>query len=119
MTTAVNRTAVERRHRCGATVLTGHDDDWAALVITVDVAPLTRRGEAGVLLAGRTTAEVASHGTHRHITHRDHWRITGHPADTVAVVAEHRCDAPTPAAWLAAQTIHRSGPVPSATGPPF
>lgn len=90
----MNRRACPTIHRCGATVLTGLDNDLAALVARVDPEPLTALGEVQALTAGRTTYALRGQALDR----RDRWSIPGHPpSHALPVHAEHRCGEPLPA----------------------
>lgn len=78
--------------RCRAIVLTGLDDDRAAMTATVDPTPLSPAEETAVLLAGRRTydARVLAAGTNLDPRDRMHMDRR-HP-----VVPAHQCDARFP-----------------------
>ena len=78
--------------KCHARTLVGLDDTTAALTATTDPRLLTRSDEATAWLTGRTTYQLHPHGPR--LRRRNHWAITGHPADTVPVVADHTCSQP-------------------------
>ena len=88
--------------RCSAPVLTGLDDDWCAMTVAVDLAPLTNHTEALALISGRHTYEVTWNGPRGyHIDKRPHWHISNYPAGDKGyadgrrtIHAEHRCDTP-------------------------
>lgn len=81
--------------QCRARTLTGLDDSTAGIPVRVDPTTLTRSDEAAALLAGRTTYTLHRQPDGRpQLRHRDHWTITGHPADTVTVVPAHHCHQP-------------------------
>lgn len=85
--------------RCDTETITGPDADWAAIEVTTDATPLSGIGEALALATGRATYTVTIRNRHAYLDYRDQWRITGHPADTEKVVAQHVCGAaPLPAA---------------------
>lgn len=123
--TGVNPTGITRRARAGACrrcygrVLRGLDDDVAAFTATADPWPLTGVGELQALLQGRST--YALYGKPPSLDIRDPWQIKGRPADTVVVLAEHRCGTPP----LPAREIEGKNPpaIPSRSGahepPPF
>ena len=78
---------------CGAAVITGDDNDRAALAATVDPRHLTRGGELLAVIDGRTIYELSSGRLYR----RDRWMLRGpcrHP-----VLAEHRCQERIPDTW--------------------
>ena len=88
--------------RCSAPVLTGLDDDWCAMTVAVDLAPLTNHTEALALISGRHTYEVTWNGPRGyHIDKRPIWHISNYPAGDKGyadgrrtIHAEHRCDTP-------------------------
>jgi hypothetical protein len=85
------------RCRCGATVLTGLDNDYAALVVVVDNSPITAAGEVAALTAGLATYALRGGALDR----RDRWNIPGHPpSHKLPVHAQHVCSQPMPASWL-------------------
>lgn len=99
----VRRRAVTRIcPTCHAHVSTGLDADMCALVATVDLAPLTIRGELAAALQGRPTYELgwtAAHGyrIERRSALRITWAPVGSPnLDGRTVHAEHRCHQPLP-----------------------
>jgi len=93
----MNRQAKPVRCRCGATVLTGLDNDYAALVVVVDNSPITATGEVGALTAGLATYCLRGGALDR----RDRWSIPGHPpSHELPVHAQHVCSQPIPDGWL-------------------
>lgn len=86
------RNARPTRHRCGAVVLVGLDDDLCALQAVVDPAPLTAAGELAAVLTGRWTyrADAAPDGRRVQLVRRDRWNMRTPPSQ-VPVLAEHRC----------------------------
>ena len=90
--------SLRRCERCGAQVIRALDDTIAAFTATADPHPIDRAGELQALLTHRDTYALTT--TPRlTLRRRDRWQITGHPADTLTVVAEHACGHPlgTPA----------------------
>lgn len=78
---------------CGNPVIRGLDAPVAAFTAKADPGHLDPAGELAALLAGRRTYRLWSTPKVT-LRLRDHWQITGHPAGTVPVVAEHRCHEP-------------------------
>lgn len=91
-----NRTTTARCPRCHAPTLTGLDDEVAALAATADPTPLDRTGEARALFTGRATYTLTRSGPATVLRHRDHWTITGQPADPTGapVLPAHACGQP-------------------------
>jgi hypothetical protein len=78
--------------KCGAPILTGLDNDRAALTAKTDPTPLTPLGETIALLQGRTTYNLTTTSNRKELHHRDQWQIRTprkHP-----VLPEHRCGHP-------------------------
>lgn len=106
---------------CRTTVIVGYDHHTAARPCTTDPAPLTPRGEATALLAGRYTATLHQTAGRLEINRRDHWNINAHPAghpdNCYDVVAEHQCHSnPLPSC----PSVHRPPARIRVTGaPPF
>lgn len=93
----LGRKAQLRRHRpCGLPIMLGLDADLCAFEVRCDLGQLDTRGEVMALLEGRRTYELNVRGE---LNRRDHWAIRARPPSRVTVLAEHRCDAPIPAAW--------------------
>lgn len=82
--------------RCDEPVLRGLDADIAAFPARTDIYPLSLHGEVQALMAGRRTYELRL----GELDHRDRWMITGRPASSITVVADHVCEEPTPADWI-------------------
>lgn len=94
-------------HPCGLPTLAGLDSQMAALDAYVDPAELSAFGEAAALLDGRRTYDYNI--THRHLSRRDQWRITGRPAggSQATVFAQHVCEHPIPAEWCVPPQPHK------------
>lgn len=75
---------------CSQTVLVGLDADLMAATVTVTPTPITPDRETTEAEAGRRTA--AWDAAQRELDFRDHWRITGRPANTCTVYATHVCN---------------------------
>ena len=116
------RTATTTGHRdkgtttrcpaCGAQVIRALDDVVAAFTAVADPWPLTRADEVTALLTERDTYALTL--TPRlTLRRRDRWQISGRPADTLHVVAEHACGQPlgTPPT--------PTDPTPATEGAPF
>jgi hypothetical protein len=86
-------------HRaCRGLVLAGFDGDVCAFDAFAEPAALTPGGEVEALLDDRVTFDLEGGRMYR----RDRWTIAGRPPTALrAVLAEHRCQHPLPAAWLA------------------
>jgi hypothetical protein len=78
---------------CGVPTIRGLDAPVAAFTAVADPNPVDRAGELTALLAGRRTYRLWTRPRPT-LRVRDHWQISGHPADTVPVVAQHRCGSP-------------------------
>lgn len=109
---------------CRQATVTGLDADRCAHRATCDPNPLTARGEAIALIAGRRTYALRRLFGRLELDHRDHWQIranpAGHPDNRYDVLAEHRCG---PSPWhgdLTTATVHQPT-TPPLTGdkPPF
>ncbi len=95
MTERIGRKAHVVVCRCKAPVLTGLDSHRCALVVYVDPYVLSALGEVEALRDRRRTYVM-----HRgELDRRDQFNIPGHPADTIAVLAEHRCPTAIPHHW--------------------
>jgi hypothetical protein len=91
---ANKRTATLTQCRqCAAPILTGLDNDIAALTAKTDPTPITPLGETIALLQGRNTYNLTTNSNGRkELDHRDQWQISAprkHP-----VLPEHRCGQP-------------------------
>lgn len=75
---------------CQVPVIAALLDEAISRRLELDPAFLTPLGELQALLLERPTYQWTD-GT---ITDRDPWRITGRPASTVRVLAEHACHSP-------------------------
>lgn len=84
-------------HRCRKATLTGLDRDMAALVVHVEPYPLSPAGEVAALRDHRATYQIAPWGLALRKAHH----IRQAPAGTRTVLAEHRCEHPLPAEWIA------------------
>lgn len=90
---------VRRCRRCARVVLAGWDDDYCAMLATVEWVPLSAVGELVALLGGRPTYELRA-GRPWTITRRWGRQITSHHPGThdwrgcFDVVAAHRCNGP-------------------------
>lgn len=97
--TSLDRIGRRARHRlcgqCQTVTLVGLDADTCAGEAQVDPHPITAIGEALALLTGRNTYRLRTAGRLQ-LDHRTRWHITAEPANTVDVLAEHRCGAPLP-----------------------
>lgn len=77
---------------CHALILTGLDDDIAAVAVRVDPNPLTPLGEALAHIDGLRTYSLQHEAGRLILNYRDHWRIAAWPAGTRGdVMAEHTC----------------------------
>lgn len=94
-TDGVGRAARARRCRCRQYVLAGLDSDRCALPVAVDPDPLSARGEAVALIAGRSTYSLRFLSGRLELDHRGHFEIRGGRTYRVDVLAGHRCDQPS------------------------
>lgn len=78
--------------RCGAPILTGLDNDTAALTARADPTPLTPLGETLALLAGRPTYNLTTTSGRKELHRRDEWHIKGERR--YPVIPAHKCGAP-------------------------
>lgn len=99
-----------RCRTCRAQVLTGLDNDWAALDATADPTPLGHQGEALAHLTGLTTYALRRRGNRYQLTRRDRWQVPTRRnwPTSYDVVAQHQCHAPPlpgiPSAYQPAKT---------------
>lgn len=91
----VSRAARARRCRCREYVLAGLDSDRCALPVATDLDPLSARGEAVALIAGRTTYSLRFLSDRLELDRRSHFEIRGGRTDRVDVLADHRCGLPS------------------------
>lgn len=97
----ISRRATWRRcTRCQVPILTGLDDDTAAMTVHADPHLLDPAGEATALLTGRATYRLRNRGGRLELDHRDHWQIRGDPAGTVPVLPAHACGQPLSGTWI-------------------
>lgn len=90
---------------CGAPILTGHDDDNAALIVTTDPTPIDPLTEALALLTGLTTYDLTNTDRRLQLHRRSRWHISRKTRGVV--VPQHRCGTrwpPDPAAHAPAAT---------------
>lgn len=90
----IGRRAQPRRCRdCHARILTGLDDDIAALRADVEPTPVTALGEMIAHLEGRRTYALVHNFGRLVLDYRDANRIAHRPAGTgrLDVLVEHRC----------------------------
>lgn len=81
--------------RCNQAVMVGLDGDLVARVATCSPVPLSRIGEALVLLAGRPTYSLRWIAGRYEIDWRDQWQIKGMPAGSqqfIDVLGAHECN---------------------------
>lgn len=88
-----DRGNLTRCPRCRARVIRALDDSVAAMTAVADLGRLSRADELAALLTGRDTYAVTT-APRLTLRRRDRWQIAGQPADTLVVVAEHRCGHP-------------------------
>lgn len=75
--------------RCHAGVLTGPDDDFAAVLATVDPQPIPAADEWLALLAGRPTYTLDARGLQGVLNARTHWAIRAN--NERALYVAHEC----------------------------
>ena len=91
----VTRATRARRCRtCREYVLTGLDADRCALPVAVDADPLSARGEAIALLAGKPTYSMRWLSGRLELDHRGHFEIRG-GTRRLDVLAGHVCGQPS------------------------
>lgn len=81
----ISTRAVERRCRCGSTILAGLDE---GLPVRVDATPVDRAGELAALLEGRWTFARSRVGL---LIHRNESRVRGGLVGE-SIHAQHRCE---------------------------
>lgn len=87
-----------RAHRCRSCrqyVLAGLDSDRCALPVAADPDPLSARGEAVALIAGRSTYSLRFLSGRLELDHRTHFEIRGGRTDRMDILAGHLCDQPS------------------------
>lgn len=90
----VGRAARARRCKCREYVLAGLDADRCAFPAAVDVEPLSARGEAVALIAGRSTYSLRILSGRLELDQRSHFDIRG-PQNRLDVLAGHLCGQPS------------------------
>lgn len=118
---SIGRAARARRCRtCRDYVLAGLDADRCALPVAADPDPLSVRGEAIAILAGKPTYSLRYLSNRFELDHRGHFDIRGDPR-RLDVLAGHICGQPSLGTLPELGQASRLAPpaVPIHTAPPF
>lgn len=91
----VGRAARAHRCRCRSYVLAGLDADRCALPVAAEPDPLSARGEAVALIAGRATFSLRMLSGRLELDHRGHFEIRDRRTTRIDVLAGHLCDQPS------------------------
>jgi hypothetical protein len=85
-------------HTCDAHVITGLDDNIAALAVIADPTPLDQLGELTALTQGRRTFTLETDGPRLVLNYRDAGRIQHRPpcGHRYDVLPSHTCGRPLP-----------------------
>lgn len=115
------RAARGRRCRiCREYTLAGLDSDRCALPVAVDPEPLSARGEAAALLAGRTTYSLRFLSGRLELDRRSHFEIRGEQR-RLDILARHVCGEPSIGLAPGLGALSRLDPLPDpvTAEPPF
>ena len=107
--------------KCGRRVFTGLDSELCAASVRADTDTITPAGEVAALIDKRRTFNVTAYGAkHFELDFRDSLRLKTQPADSVPVVAEHRCGSVLGGGGVPiARPVRLSRPEPSTSEPQF
>lgn len=106
------KATLTRCRNCLAVTVAGLDADSAALETHVDPTPLSRHGEIRAALVGRRIYRL---DTDQRLWAIDRWRITTDPQPGDHLLAQHLCNTPIPATWIAPEPT----PTPAHTEEPM